>query len=151
MVSWSSCSWHYSYDAYVAVHGREICVTVIIWLKLLNIKHADQCSQLCHHQGITVVFLTSLVTSISYYWYRPLSAIDKLTNKVSTFDDSSHTWISYYPNLSSVWSMPEVVSHYEHIIIAGRKFIARWWHNTCIKMILKVLSWRKIPIGEKCP
>ena len=48
-----------------------------------------------------------------------LSATKKRTNKVSTFDEDSQTWISYYPDLLSVRSKPGVVSHLEHVIVAG--------------------------------
>ena len=48
-----------------------------------------------------------------------LSAAKKMTNKVSTFDEDSQTWTSYYPDLLSVRSRPGVVSHLEHIIVAG--------------------------------
>ena len=48
-----------------------------------------------------------------------LSATKKRTNKVSTFDEDSQNWTSYYPNLLSVRSKPGVVSHLEHVIVAG--------------------------------
>ena len=47
-----------------------------------------------------------------------LSATEKMTNKVSTFDEDSQTWTSYYPDLLSVRSRPGVVSHLEHVIVA---------------------------------
>ena len=48
-----------------------------------------------------------------------LSATKKRTNKVSTFDEDSQTWTSYYPDLLSVRSKPGIVSHLEHVIVAG--------------------------------
>jgi len=48
-----------------------------------------------------------------------LSATNKRTNKVSTFDEDTQTWTSYYPDLLSVRSKPGVVSHLEHVIVAG--------------------------------
>ena len=48
-----------------------------------------------------------------------LSATDKMTNKVSTFDEDRQIWTSYYPNLLSVRSKPGVVCHLEHVIVAG--------------------------------
>ena len=48
-----------------------------------------------------------------------LSATKKRTNKVSTFDEDSQTWTSYYPDLLSVRSKPGVVSHLEYVIVAG--------------------------------
>ena len=38
---------------------------------------------------------------------------------MSTFDEDSQTWTSYYPDLLSVRSRPGVVSHLEHVIVAG--------------------------------
>ena len=48
-----------------------------------------------------------------------LSATKKRTNKVSTFDEDSQTWTSYYPDLLSVRSRPGIFSHLEHVIVAG--------------------------------
>ena len=48
-----------------------------------------------------------------------LSATKKRTNKVSTFDEDNQSWLSYYPDLLSVRSKPGVVSHLEHVIVAG--------------------------------
>ena len=48
-----------------------------------------------------------------------LSATTKVTNKVSTFDENSQTWISYYPDLCSDRSKPGVVGHLHHVIVAG--------------------------------
>ena len=41
------------------------------------------------------------------------------TNKVSTFDQTKQSWVSYYPNLLSVRTLPGVVTHMEHVIVAG--------------------------------
>ena len=48
-----------------------------------------------------------------------LSATKKRTNKVSTFDEVNQTWTSYYPDLLLIRSKPGVVSHLEHVIVAG--------------------------------
>jgi len=48
-----------------------------------------------------------------------LSATMERTNKVSTFDETSQTWTSYYPDLLSVRVLPGVVTHIEHVIVAG--------------------------------
>ena len=48
-----------------------------------------------------------------------LSATKKRTNKVSTFDEDSQTWTSYYPDLLSVRSKPGIVSHLQHVVVAG--------------------------------
>jgi len=38
---------------------------------------------------------------------------------VSTFDETSQAWISYYPDLQSVRNRPGVATHLEHVIVAG--------------------------------
>ena len=79
--------------------------------------NTDQWGQLPpsgHSQGIPHIIGDKLAIIGGY-----LSATGKKTNKVSTFDDGTQTWISYYPDLLSVRSMPEVVSHQEYVIIAG--------------------------------
>ena len=48
-----------------------------------------------------------------------LSANNERTNKVSTFDEDNQTWKSYYPDLLKVRSGPGVVTHLEHVIVAG--------------------------------
>ena len=48
-----------------------------------------------------------------------LSATNNRTNKVSIFNEHSQTWTSYYPDLLKVRSGPGVVSHQEHVIVAG--------------------------------
>ena len=114
----------------------------------------------CPMGSVVTINIATLPWCSSHHWWqviaingRFLSATDKMTKwhiKVSTYDDVSHAWTSYYPDPLSVRSMPRVVCHQKYVIVAGGKFIARWWHKTCI-IILKLLSWRKIPIGEKCP
>ena len=80
-----------------------------------------------------------------------LSATKKMTNKVSTFDEDNQTWISYYPDLLSVRSKPGVVSHLEHVIVAGGALdditqddieIFNWVENS---------HWRKVSIKLPVP
>ena len=44
---------------------------------------------------------------------------NKMTNKVSTFDQTKQSWVSYYPNLLSVRSKPGIATHMEYAIVAG--------------------------------
>ena len=79
--------------------------------------NTDQWGQLPpsgHYYGITHIIGGKLV-----YIGGRLSDNKKMTNKVSTFDEDSQTWTSYYPDLLSVRSRPGVVSHLEHVIVAG--------------------------------
>ena len=71
-----------------------------------------------------------------------LSATKKRTNKVSTFDEGSQTWTSYYPDLLSVRSKPGVVSHLEHVIVAGgTRSTAEDDDTRVIQDDIEVLNW----------
>ena len=73
----------------------------------------------------SVATIRPLLWYSSHHWWKVshccgrLSTTKKRTNKVSTFDEDSQTWTSYYPDLLSVRSKPGVVSHLEHVIVAG--------------------------------
>ena len=81
-----------------------------------------------------------------------LSTTKTKTNKVTTFDEDSQTWTSYYPDLLSVRSKPGVVSHLEYVIVAGGSSD----YNTCHDDI-EVLNWienshwRKVSIKLPVP
>ena len=87
-----------------------------------------------------------------------LSATKKRTNKVSTFDEDSQTWSSYYPDLLSVRSKPGVVSHLEHVIVAGGgRPTAEDDDTSVIQDDIEVLNWiensqwRKVSIKLPVP
>ena len=87
-----------------------------------------------------------------------LSATKKRTNKVSTFDEDSQTWTSYYPDLLSVRSRPGVVSHMEHVIVAGgTRPIADDDDSRVVQDDMEVLNWienshwRKVSIKLPIP
>ena len=48
-----------------------------------------------------------------------LSDIDKITNRVITFDKATNKWISYHPNLLTARNKPGVVTHQEYVIVLG--------------------------------
>ena len=48
-----------------------------------------------------------------------LIATNKMTNKVSTFDHTKQSWISYYPDLLLARGLPGVVTHMEYVIVTG--------------------------------
>jgi len=78
-----------------------------------------------------------------------LSATKKRTNKVSTFDEASQTWTSYYPDLLSVRSRPGVVAHMEHVIVAGGvKGDSTAIDQDDIEVLnwVENVKWRKVPI-----
>ena len=86
-----------------------------------------------------------------------LSATKKITNKVSTFDEDSQTWTSYYPDLLSIRSKPGVVSHLEHVIVAGGGRPTAENDDTPVQDDIEVLNWienshwRKVSINLPVP
>ncbi|XP_065920459.1 uncharacterized protein [Dysidea avara] len=48
-----------------------------------------------------------------------LSANKEKTNKVTTYNEVTQTWMSHYPDLCIVRSKPGVVTYLEHVIVAG--------------------------------
>ena len=112
------------YNAHLAIQDKKIYVTSDA-SPVEDIQHqmyvydidTDQWGQLPpsgHYKGIPHIIGGRLAIVGGR-----LSATKKMTNKVSTFDEDSQTWTSYYPDLLSVRSKPGVVSHLEHVIVAG--------------------------------
>ena len=80
-----------------------------------------------------------------------LSATKKRTNKVSTFDEDSQTWTSYYPDLLSVRSKPGVVSHLEHVIVAGGGLDDKTHDDIEVLNWIENSHWRKVSIKLPVP
>ena len=111
------------YDAHVAVQQHKIYVTgdspntdVLrhVYIYELNSNQWGQLPPSGHYYGIPHIIGGRLAIIGGH-----LSATRKMTNRVSTFDEDSQTWTSYYPDLLSVRSRPGVVSHLKHVIVAG--------------------------------
>ena len=112
------------YGAYVAVQHHKIYVTGghspvedakhQVYVYDINIDQWGQLPPSGHYYGVPHIIGAKLVIIGGR-----LFANKKRTNKVSTFDEDSQTWTSYYPDLLSVRSKPGVVSHLEHVIVAG--------------------------------
>ena len=111
------------YNPYVAVRHHKIYVTGItpvddaehqVYKYNINNDQWGQLPQSGHYTGIPHIIGGRLAIIGGR-----LSATKKRTNKVSTFDEDSQTWTSYYPDLLSVRSRPGVVNHLEHVIVAG--------------------------------
>ena len=137
---------------YVAVQHHKIYVTGIVspvddalhQVYVYNINN-DQWGQLPpsgHYLGIPHIIGGRLAIIGGR-----LSATKRSTNKVSSFDEDSQTWTSYYPDLLSVRSRPGVVSHLEHVIVSGGTRstaeddieVLNWmenlhWRKVCIKL-----------------
>ena len=145
------------YDPNVAVQHHKIYVTgsspvedALHQVYVYNIN-TDQWGQLPpsgHYYGIPHIIGGRLAIIGGR-----LSATKKRTNKVSTFDEDSQTWTSYYPDLLSVRSKPGVVSHLEHVIVAGGGLD----DNTRAQDDIEVLNWienshwRKVSIKLPVP
>ena len=81
-----------------------------------------------------------------------LSHNTKRTCKVSTFDQTTHEWTSFYPNMMSVRSRPGVVTHLEYVIVAG----GTTDDLTCVSDIeilnwVENLSWRMVSLHLPSP
>ena len=111
------------FDAYVAVQHHKIYVTGDgpvedaehqVHIYDINTDQWGELPSSGHYYGIPHIIGGKLAIIGGC-----LSATKKRTNKVSTFDEDSQTWTSYYPDMLSVRSKPGVVSHLEHVIVAG--------------------------------
>ena len=111
------------FNPYVAVQHHKIYVTGDspvedaenqVYVYNINTDQWGQLPPSGHYYGISHIIGGRLAIIGGR-----LSATKKITNKVSTFDENSQTWTSYYPDLLSVRSKPGVVSHLEHVIVAG--------------------------------
>ena len=145
------------YHAYVAVQHHKIYVTGgdspvedayhQVYVYDINTDQWGQLPPSGHYYGIPHIIGGKLVI-----FGGCLSATKKMTNKVSTFDEDSQTWTSYYPDLLSVRSRPGVVSHLEHVIVAGGGLdddsdhddieVLNWIENS---------HWRKVSIKLPVP
>ena len=130
------------YAAYVAVQHHKIYVTAgnspvedaihQVYVYDINIDQWGQLPPLGHYYGIPHIIGGKLAIIGGR-----LSATKKRTNKVSTFDEDSQTWTSYYPDLLSVRSKPGVVIHLEHVIVAGGGLD----DDTIIQDDIEILNW----------
>ena len=108
---------------YIAAHNSKVYVTGCsevnevshqVYVYDINTDHWDQLPVSGHYFGIPHI-IGGKLTIIG----GRLSATEQRTNKVSTFDEASQTWISYYPDMLSVRSKPGVVTHGEYVIVVG--------------------------------
>ena len=112
------------YGACVAVQDKKVYVAGgsspvddavhQVYVYDLNTDQWDQLPLSGHYWGVSHIIGGKLAIIGG-----ALSATDEITNKVSTFEETSQTWTSYYPDLLSVRSRPGVVTHLEHVIVAG--------------------------------
>ena len=113
------------HNLYVTVQDKKVYVTGSgpnddslhqVYVYDCNTNQWDQLPVSGHHYGIPQIIGGKLAIIGGR-----LSATRIKTNKVSTFDKASQTWISYYPDMVSARSKPGVVTHQEYVIVAGGK------------------------------
>ena len=135
------------YDPYVVVQHHKIYVTsdsgpvddvkYQVYDYNINADQWDQLPPSGHYKGIPHIIGGRLAIIGGR-----LSATKKITNKVSTFDEDSQTWTSYYPDLLSVRSKPGVVSCLEHVIVAGGgRTIAEDDDKPVVQDDIEVFNW----------
>ena len=151
------------YNAYVAVQHHKIYVAGCdspvedayyqVYVYDINTDQWGQLPPSGHYYGVPHIIGGKLVIIGGR-----LSATKKMTNKVSTFDEDSQTWTSYYPDLLSVRSKPGVVSHLEHVIVAGGgRHTPEDEYTPVIQDDIEVLNWienshwRKVSIKLPVP
>jgi len=149
------------YDVYVAVQHHNIYVTGDspvqdarhqVYVYDINTDRWGQLPPSGHYFGIPHIIGGKLAIIGGCQ-----SATKKITNKVSTFDVDGQTWTSYYPNLLSARSKPGVVSHLEHVIVAGGGRFTVEDDETVVQDDIEVLNWienthwRKVSIKLPVP
>ena len=144
------------YEAYVAVQHHKIYVTGHspvedaahqVYNYNIITDQWDQLPPSGHYYGIPHIIGGRLAIIGGR-----LFATKKLTNKVSTFNEDSQTWTSYYPDLLSARSKPGVVSHLEHVIVAGGGLDDNTDHDD-IEVLnwIENSHWRKVAIKLPLP
>ena len=150
------------YDVFAIVQHHKIYVTgdspvedVLhqVYVYDINYNQWDQLPPSGHYYGIPHIIGGRLAIIGGR-----LSATKRMTNRVSTFDEGSQTWTSYYPDLLSVRNRPGVVSNLEHVIVAGGgKHTAEDDDIAVVQDDIEVLNWieksqwRKVSIKLPVP
>ena len=138
------------YDVRVAVQHHKVYATGLspvedakhqVYVYNIDSNQWDQLPPSGHFSGVPHIIGDKLAIIGGH-----LSASKKMTNKVSTFDEDSQTWTFYYPDLLSVRSRPGVVSHLEHVIVAGGKL-----DNNTVQDDIEVLNWMKNSHWRRIP
>ena len=145
--------------AYVTVQDKKVYVAggvspgddaehrYHVYIYDVNTDHWDQAPPSGHYWGVPHIIGGKLAIIGG-----ALTATKKMTNKVSTFDETSQTWMSYYPDLLSVRVRPGVVTHLEHVIVAGG-YSSTWVAQDDIEVLnwIKNSYWQKVSINLPVP
>ena len=136
------------YDAYVAVQHHKIYVTGNssvedalhqVYVYDINTDQWGRLPPSGRYYGVPHIIGGKLVIIGGR-----LSAIKKMTNKVTTFNEDNQTWTSYYPDLLTVRSKPGVVSHLEHVIVAGGRLDDKTHDDIEVLNWMENLYWIKV-------
>ena len=131
---WNACVAVHDTDLYVA--GGDSPVREVKHHTYHYSLHNDKWNQLPpsgHYYGIPHIIGSMLVIIGGR-----LSSTKKRTNKVTTFDEATQTWISYYPDMLMVRNRPGVVSHLKYVIVAGG---GKGNDNPIIQDDMEILNW----------
>ena len=134
------------YAAYATVQDKRVYVAggdspvndavCQVYVYDVNTDHWDQLPSSGHYCGVPHIIGGKLVIIGGC-----LSTTKKMTNKVSTFNETSQIWTSYYPDLLSVRVRVGVVTHLEYVIVAGGyKFVN---NKPVVQDDIEVLNWMK--------
>ena len=145
--------------AHVAVQHHKVYVTGLsqvkdtehqVYVYDVNTDEWNQLPTSGHYYGIPQIIGSKLAIIGGR-----LSANNERTNKVSTFDEDSQTWKSYYPDLLKIRSGPGVVTHLEHVIVAGgyRGLVRTRVTRDDIEVLNWVENshWRMVPVKLPVP
>ena len=104
------------YDAHIAVQDRKIYISGgigdvinLVFVYEIDNNRWDTLPPLNHCYAIPHI----IGNKLTLVGGRPF------TNKVSTFDQTKQSWVSYYPNLLSARHQPGIITHMEYVIVAG--------------------------------
>jgi len=73
-----------------------------------------------------------------------LSSTKNVTNKVSTFDETCQKWTPYYPDLLYARYRPGVVTHLEHIFVAGGKGTTEMLDDIEVLDWTENIQWKRV-------
>ena len=135
------------YNAYATVQDKKVYVaggaspvdnTVDqVYVYDINIDHWERLPPSGHWRGIPQIIGGKLAIIGGHL----LSTTKMVTNKVSTFNNTSKILTSFYPNLLLPRGNPGVVTHLEHVIVTGGGKLVN--NAAVLQDDIEVLNWMK--------
>jgi len=131
--------------SYVTVHGKKVYVAGgnspvdeafdQVYVYNINTNEWNQLPPSGHYYGIPHIIGDKLAIVGGF-----LSFSTQRTNKVSTYDEFSKTWGDFYPDLKFARSGPGVVTHLDHVIVAGGRKGNRM---PAVRDDIEILNWKE--------